>query len=152
VTRTNKGNDRNHSAIADGTALPEERLPRYFAKHGHVDADPKGVKKQGGGKGNWYYFIMTLDICALDTNADRGRDGEESQDYGYTFNNARRRSNSSTQVLGDFKTKFEAVDADPVFEEELHGPTEEDIEKASTHDSTDSSILGGSVDDDEKKM
>jgi hypothetical protein len=53
VTRTNKGNDRNHSAIADGTALPEERLPRYFAKHGHVDADPKAVKKQGGGKGNW---------------------------------------------------------------------------------------------------
>ena len=54
MTRTNKGNDRNHSAIADGSALPEERLPRYFAKHGHVDADPKGVKKQGGGKGNWY--------------------------------------------------------------------------------------------------
>ncbi|OCT51344.1 STF2-like protein [Cladophialophora carrionii] len=134
VTRTNKGNDRNHSAIADGTALPEERLPRYFAKHGHVDADPKGVKKQGGGRGNW------------------GRDGEEAQDYGYTLNNARRRSNSSTQALGDFKTKFETMDTDPVFEEELHGPTEEDIEKASTHDSTDSSTLGGSIDDDDKKL
>ena len=59
VTRTNKGNDRNHSAIADGTALPEERLPRYFAKHGHVDADPKSVKKQGGGKGNWYDCLFT---------------------------------------------------------------------------------------------
>lgn len=53
VTRTNKGNDRNHSALADGTAVAEDRLPRYFAKHGHVDADPKAVKKQGGGKGNW---------------------------------------------------------------------------------------------------
>ncbi|EXJ58358.1 hypothetical protein A1O7_05783 [Cladophialophora yegresii CBS 114405] len=91
-------------------------------------------------------------VLRLDTNADRGRDGEEVQDYDYTFNNARRRSNSSTQALGDFKTKFEAMDTDPVFEEELHGPTEEDIEKASTHDSTDSSTLGGSVDDDDKKM
>jgi len=137
MTRTNKGNDRNHSGIADGTALPEERLPRYFAKSGHVDADPKSVKKQGGGKGNW------------------GRDGEESQDYGYNFTNNRRRSNSSTQALGDFKTKFEGLDTDPVFEEELHGPTDDDIEHASTlskEESTDSSILGGSVvDDDDKK-
>jgi hypothetical protein len=60
VTRTNKGNDRNHSAIADGSALPEERLPRYFAKHGHVDVDPKAVKKQGGGKGNWYDLLVAV--------------------------------------------------------------------------------------------
>ena len=53
MTRSNKANDRNHAALADGTAVAEERLPRYFAKTGHVDADPKGVKKQGGGKGNW---------------------------------------------------------------------------------------------------
>ncbi|EXJ66873.1 uncharacterized protein A1O5_10068 [Cladophialophora psammophila CBS 110553] len=137
MTRTNKGNDRNHSAIADGSALPEERLPRYFAKHGHIDADPKGVKKQGGGKGNW------------------GREGDEIQDYDYKFTNARRRSNSSTQVLGDFKTKFETHDAEPVFEEELHGPTDEDIEKASTlskEESIDSSTMGGSLDDEDKKM
>ncbi|KAH0845144.1 STF2-like protein [Fonsecaea pedrosoi] len=137
MTRTNKGNDRNHSAIADGSALPEERLPRYFAKHGHVDADPKGVKKQGGGKGNW------------------GREGDEVHDYDYKFTNSRRRSNSSTQVLGDFKTKFETVDAEPVFEEGLHGPTDEDIEKASTlskEESTDSSTLGGSYDDEDKKL
>jgi hypothetical protein len=55
----------------------------------------------------------------------------------------RRRSNSSTQVLSDFKTKFETSDVDPVFEEELHGPTDEDYEKASMasiekEDSTDS--------------
>lgn len=43
------------------------------------------------------------------------------QDYGYKFTNARRRSNSSSQALGDFKTKFESVENDPVFEEELHG-------------------------------
>lgn len=43
------------------------------------------------------------------------------QDSGYTFTNARRRSNSSTQGLADFRTKFEAVDSEPVFEERLHG-------------------------------
>lgn len=58
-------------------------------------------------------------------------------------------------MLGDFKTKFEAVDADPVFEEELHGPTDDDMEQASTlskEESTDTSTLGGSVDDDNNKL
>jgi hypothetical protein len=53
VTRSNKFNDRDHAGLADGSAAPEEHLPRYFAKSGHVDADPKKVKKEGGGKGNW---------------------------------------------------------------------------------------------------
>ncbi len=56
-------------------------------------------------------------------------------------------------MLGDFKSKFETRDADPVFEEELHGPTDDDIEKASNlskEESIDSSTLGGSVDDDNK--
>jgi hypothetical protein len=53
VTRTEKHNDRNHSGLADGTASPEDHLPRYFAKSGHIDMDPKKVKKEGGGKGNW---------------------------------------------------------------------------------------------------
>ncbi|EXJ85233.1 hypothetical protein A1O3_05908 [Capronia epimyces CBS 606.96] len=137
VTRTNKGNDRNHSALADGTAGVEDRVPRYFAKHGHVDADPNSVKKQGFGKGNW------------------GREGEEIEDYGYNFTKARRRSNSSTHALGDFKTKFETLDAEPVFEEQLHGPSVDDIEKASTlskEESVDSSITAGSVDEEDKKL
>lgn len=53
VTRSHKLNDRDHVALADGTASAEEHLPRYFAKSGHVDSDPKKVKKEGGGKGNW---------------------------------------------------------------------------------------------------
>lgn len=53
VTRSNKQNDRDHAGLANGTAAPEEHLPRYFAKHGFVDADPKKTKKNGGGKGNW---------------------------------------------------------------------------------------------------
>ncbi|PGH17010.1 hypothetical protein AJ79_01394 [Helicocarpus griseus UAMH5409] len=104
VTRSHKLNDRDHVGLADGTALPEEHLPRYFAKNGHIDADPKKTKKDGGGKGNW------------------GRSGDEMQDYGYKFTNARRRSNSSTQGLSDFKTKFETVEPEVVFEEEMHGP------------------------------
>lgn len=78
----------------------------------------------------------------------RGRSGEEMQDYGYNFTNTRRRSNSSSQVIGDFKTKFEGVENDPVFEEELHGPNESldddghiDLEKAETVDSTSSASV-----------
>jgi len=110
MTRSYKQNDRDHVGLADGTAAATEHLPRYFAKSGHVDADPKKVKKEGGGKGNW------------------GTPGDESQDYGYNFANARRRSNSSSHghAIGDFKTKFEAVESDPVFEEEYHGALKDD--------------------------
>ena len=83
--------------------------------------------------------------------ASRGRSGDESQDYGYKFTNTRRRSNSSGLGLGDFKTKFEAVEADPVFEEEYHGavdgPEEEDL-KLEKEDSA-GSISGGSVEEEE---
>jgi len=39
--------------LANGTAAAEEHLPRYFAKSGGIGVDPAGVKKHGGGKGNW---------------------------------------------------------------------------------------------------
>ena len=68
------------------------------------------------------------------TNAmpTRGREGDELEDMSYNFNNARRRSNSSTLNMKDFKTKFETIEAEPVFEEELHGPMGEELEKQST--------------------
>ncbi|MCJ1412365.1 hypothetical protein MMC19_006459 [Ptychographa xylographoides] len=136
LTRSHKHNDRDHVGLADGTAAPEEHLPRYFAKSGHVDVDPKKVKKEGGGRGNW------------------GREGEEAEDYGYKFANSRRRSNSSTHgnAINDFKTKFEAVETDPVFEEEYHGApasTEDEenlgLEKEDSADST----SGGSIEEEE---
>lgn len=76
--------------------------------------------------------------------AYRGRSGDEMQDSGYTFTNARRRSNSSAQGLADFRTKFETTEPDPVFEEPLHGASveaaggdipaaEADSNKATTH-------------------
>ena len=53
VTRSKKYTDRDHAGLADGTAEPEEHLPRYFAKSGHPGEDPAKTKKNGGGKGNW---------------------------------------------------------------------------------------------------
>jgi len=122
MTRSHKANDRDHAGLADGTASPIEHLPRYFAKSGYVDADPKKTKKYGGGKGNW------------------GRQGDEVEDYGYNLTNPRRRSNSSSHGPGvkDFKTKFEQIEPEPVFEEELHGPNAEDFDQKSTT-TTDSS-------------
>jgi len=40
--------------------LPHEHVPKFFAKNGFADADPKKTKKNGGGRGNWYvdYFIF----------------------------------------------------------------------------------------------
>lgn len=53
VTRSHKLNDRDHVGLANGTASPEEHMPRYFTKSGYVDTDPKSTKKKGSGKGNW---------------------------------------------------------------------------------------------------
>ncbi|KAJ5099211.1 hypothetical protein N7532_006212 [Penicillium argentinense] len=108
MTRTHKVNDREYQAEG-GIMPPHDNLPRFFGRSGPTDADPKKTKKDGGGKGNW------------------GRDGEEVHDYGYTFTNARRRSNSSTQGLSDFRTKFETIDPEPVFEEQVHGAEVENV-------------------------
>ncbi|CRG85561.1 Nucleoporin nup132 [Talaromyces islandicus] len=101
LTRSHKMNDRDHAPLSDGPAAVHDSVPRFFGKSGPVDADPKKTKKDGGGKGNW------------------GRSGDEVQDFEYNFTNARRRSNSSNQGLSDFKTKFETVEVEPVFEEEM---------------------------------
>jgi len=121
MTRSHKFTDRDHAGIADGTAERESRLPRYFAKQGHADSDPTKTKKGGGGKGNW------------------GTPGDELEDINPNMVNARRRSNSSTMNMKDFKTKFETIETEPVFEEELHGPLGEELEKQSTT-STDKSV------------
>jgi len=133
MTRTTKGNDRNHTGLADGTATLEDHLPRYFAKSGHIDAAPNKVKKEGSGGRNW------------------GKDGEEVHDYNFKFTNQRRRSNSSTNALNDFKTKFEAVERDPDFDESIHGPLFEDpddmnLEKSDSIES--GSTLAESIDEE----
>lgn len=51
MTRTHKANDREHTGVTEGNSEPA--LPRYFAKHGHADAEPNKVKKDGHGKANW---------------------------------------------------------------------------------------------------
>ena len=68
---------------------------------------------------------------------------------------SRRRTNSSTQAAGHsgLKTKFEAIDPEVIeYEEDLHGPSaedmakENDLEKMSTSSSADTF---GSVEDEE---
>lgn len=51
VTRSHKLNERDHTA--DSMIGTRDHLPRYFAKAGPTDADPRKTKKDGGGKGNW---------------------------------------------------------------------------------------------------
>ncbi|KAF2005000.1 hypothetical protein P154DRAFT_543084 [Amniculicola lignicola CBS 123094] len=127
VTRSHKFTDRDHAGLANGTAEPEEHLPRFFAKSGHSDEDPTKTKKNGGGKGNW------------------GHEGDEVEDYQFNMNHPRRRSNSNTHTLKDFKTKFETVEPEVVFEEDVHGPMPE-LDKQSTVSSTNSA---GSVEDED---
>ncbi|KAI6806269.1 hypothetical protein KC332_g13868 [Hortaea werneckii] len=127
MTRTHKGNDRDHVGLANGTAVPEEHLPRYFGKAGFAGTNPAETKKKGSGKGNW------------------GQAGiSELEDYDYNSLKPRRRSNSMSLAAGHsaLKTKFEAVDEDAIeFDEALHGPRDEDLvdnhlEKMSTASSS----------------
>lgn len=107
MTRSHKFGDKDHAGLADGTVAPQEHVPKFFAKNGFADQDPKKTKKNGGGRGNW------------------GNAGEEVVDEpSFNFANARRRSNSSTlsSYSEHFKTKFEINEPEPVFEESLHGP------------------------------
>jgi len=132
MTRTHKGNDRDHQGIADGTAAPHQYLPKYFAKTGHVGEDPKKTKKNGGGRGNW------------------GNPGEEVIDEDFKFTNARRRSNSTGYAnnISDFKTKFDVNEPEPVFEEDVHGPEVEDDGEDLAKTETSESGRSSAVDDD----
>lgn len=72
--------------------------------------------------------------------ACRGTVNDDIADEQFTFTNSRRRSNSSSfsHHVSDFKTKFEVNEPEPVFEESLHGPEEEDHEDLTKTDSSES--------------
>lgn len=53
MTRSHKFGEKDHAGIAEGTAQPQQMLPKFFGKHGFADMDPKKTKKNGWGKGNW---------------------------------------------------------------------------------------------------
>ena len=111
MTRSHKYNDRPRGDLSEGYS-PDDNLPKFFSKNGYADSDPKKTKKNGNGKGNW------------------GTAGEEVLDDPAAFNfaNARRRSNSSsmTSDVRHFKTKFDVNEPEPVFEEDLHGPLDDE--------------------------
>ncbi|KAK3685762.1 hypothetical protein B0T22DRAFT_229025 [Podospora appendiculata] len=124
MTRSHKYGDKDHAGLAEGSVLPQEHVPKFFAKNGFADVDPKKTKKNGGGKGNW------------------GGAGEEVVDEPFNFTNARRRSNSSGILANpeSLKTKFEFNEPEPVFEESMGPEADDDLHK------TDTSSSGGSVD------
>ena len=64
--------------------------------------------------------------------------------------NPRRRSNSSTHAVGakDFKTKFETVEHEPVFEEELHGPGLSEDSSVDEGVGEKDSVSGGSIEEE----
>jgi len=124
MTRTNKANDLPHNNPEGAAVMQENSLPRFFGKNAAIDTAPGKTKKDGGGKGNW------------------GHPGDEIEDMDYNITKPRRRSNSQSSPL-DLKTKFEINEADPVFEEELHGAPQktdkdEDGEALSTSSTSDS--------------
>ncbi|KAF2720793.1 hypothetical protein K431DRAFT_205356, partial [Polychaeton citri CBS 116435] len=135
VTRTHKATDRDHVGLANGTAAPEEHLPRYFGKSGYAGDSPSSTKKQGGGKGNWGQTGMS-----------------ELEDYDYNMSKPRRRTNSFSAAAGHrtLKTKFEATDPEVIeYNEGMHGPSAADyaeLEKMSTSSSADTT---GSVEEDD---
>jgi len=126
MTRSHKFTDRDYS----NDAGPAEHVPKFFAKAGFVDTDPKKVKKEGGGKGNW------------------GHPGEEVVDVAHNMTNPRRRSNSSGHTRGakDFKTKFEIVEPEPVFEDM---PPEDDDHIQLEQSTTSSTSEKSSVEEDQ---
>lgn len=96
-----------------------------------------------------FLFIPLLPTEQRTLTLPRGVEGDEVQDAGFNLSNARRRSNSSSYTAGlkDFKTKFEQIETEPVFEEEVHGPeSEEDL----TARRVNSESSEGSVDEEDK--
>jgi len=66
------------------------------------------------------------------------------------MNNARRRSNSSSHAKGakDFKTKFETIEAEPVFEASEMGPLDDDPAPLEHQSTTSSDSSGINIEED----
>lgn len=73
----------------------------------------------------------------------RGRSGDEVQDYEYNFTNARRRSNSSNHGLADFKTKFETIEPEPVFEEDHPADKTQEVQDNTSNTGGDNNAANG---------
>ena len=84
----------------------------------------------------------------------RGRQGSELEDMTdiYTPHKPRRRSNSSAHLLETLTSKFEVIEAEPVFEESVHGPSAEDYAELRKTESIESapSEAGTSTSSEEK--
>lgn len=99
-----------------------------------------------------YQDTAIVDMLNTILTTLRGTVSDDADDSGYNFANARRRSNSSTGALNDFKTKFEQIDQEPVFEEELHGPTDDDYASTLSKEDTNSSNASEDSEEGVKRM
>jgi len=91
-------------------------------------------------------LVPPYNILADSSLLHRGRSGDEALDIAIK---PRRRSNSFVDHTKDFKSKFETIEADPLFDEHIHGASaiaeEEDLaslelDKASSASSGTNSI------------
>lgn len=125
MTRSHKANDPIHNGNAEGAGSAQgDSIPRNFGKHAAHTEPPNRAKKNGGGKANW------------------GRDGDELLDETeFSMHNARRRSNSKGHIDNIMKSKFEVVEAEPVFDESMMSAEHADQAEtaSSTSESTDKS-------------
>lgn len=107
MTRTTKANDIPHNNPEAASLMTEAHYPKFFAKSGFVDTAPSKTKKDGGGKGNW------------------GQPGDELEDLDeFNMTRPRRYSNTSPTHSFQLKSKFEAHEEDPLYDENRHGPVE----------------------------
>ncbi|EPS44025.1 hypothetical protein H072_1984 [Dactylellina haptotyla CBS 200.50] len=115
MTRTTKANDLPHNNPEVAALMTENQYPKFFAKNGFVDVAPQKVKKEGGGRGNW------------------GHPGDELEDLEeFNMTRPRRYSNTSPTHSFQLKSKFEAPEEDPLYDEERHGPTPEERSAAAS--------------------
>ncbi|KAI9796564.1 MAG: hypothetical protein M1833_006128 [Piccolia ochrophora] len=114
-----------------------------------IDGEPLYLFSIGHSTAELLAPFLVLNVFLTGIHSHRGRSGDEVEDGMYNMTNPRRRSNSSTHVPSGFKTKFETREPEPVFEEELHGPTPEDSLEDGEKESAADSTSAGSVEDDE---
>jgi hypothetical protein len=99
---------------------------------------PRRLRRTAAARATGEYPLLVRYIKRL--TPSRGNFGEDIADEDFRFTNTRRRSNSSSisHHFGDLKTKFDFNEPEPVFEESLHGPVDDDGEELSKTASSDS--------------
>ena len=95
--------------------LPTSNFPDTLPNLGQLTPIPARQRRTAGERETGKLLTLQIIPLLMVIIYCRGRSGDEVQDYDYTFTNARRHSNSSTQGIGEFRTKFETTEPEPAF-------------------------------------